>query len=1056
MAKRGKKVNGGAELLVGEAAPAKMGDYRHPEAKRKNNPPGRIAAEGHVPVIATAEYAYNPHLPPVLRFDQSGEADKLATRLSVKAENRVQEILAAAASRALTVGERDELSGVIHEAANALVAADPWLEWTGKREAKAFEVDPVALHIHERVSAQAILKVAARQDITRSLFADPELDYHEAVKFYTHDVDWSNRLILGDSLQVMSSLARREDLAGKVQMIYMDPPYGIKFASNFQPEVGKRDVKDKEQDLTREPEMVKAYRDTWHLGIHSYLSYLRDRLIVAKELLADSGSIFVQMGDDNLHTVRSVMDEVLGAENSLGVIAFVTTGGQSSDSLGNVFNYLLWYGRRKGHTKYRQVYLEKGLREGGGWAHSRIALEDGRRENIGVDEVKRLLAEGRCVRPYSADGISSQGSTATGSSPFELDGRLFTSPNNSHWKTSSDGMRRLSQADRIEAFENSIRYVRFLDDFPVQPISNAWDDTNRPGYVDAKRYVVQTSTKVIERCMLMTSDPGDLVLDPTCGSGTTAYVAEQWGRRWITTDTSRVAVAIARQRLLTARYDFFRTKDAKKGPTSGFVYKTVPHIGLKSIAQNGALDAIFARHELILKDLLKPCNAALRKVSKELCTKLSMKLTLKEKQEGKKTITETDRRRWVLPPENRDRSAEAKKRATVDVDLAGWYHWEVPFDTDADWPEALQQAVTEYRKAWRAKMDEVNAAIAASAEHEELVDQPEVVRGVVRVSGPFTVEGVQPPEFGMQEVIGEIGSEFAGAPEEAGPTFTIRPVEMKTELEAKNVDAYLDQMVRLMRGDGVRFPNNKTMKFGRLDAIYEGGSAGGIHAEGEWTLDGKGEGSRVAVSVGPQYGPVTGAQVVEVTKLALRRGYTDLVFAGFSFDASAQSEIQEYPNQKVRVHLAHIRPDVNPGMAGLLKETPGSQLFTVFGLPRTSIKADEDGMYTVTMEGVDIYNPVDDSITPTGADKVAAWFLDSDYDGQTFCITQAFFPDRGAWEKLAKALNGKNGVIDAERFEALSGTKSLAFAGGKNKRVAVKVIDPRGNEAMSVHRLDNM
>ena len=212
----------------------------------------------------------------------------------------------------------------------------------------------------------------------------------------------------------------------------------------------------------------------------------------------------------------------------------------------------------------------------------------------------------------------------------------------------------------------------------------------------------------------------------------------------------------------------------------------------------------------------------------------------------------------------------------------------------------------------------------------------------------------------------------------------------------------------------------------------------------------------MAVSVGPQYGPVTGAQVVEVTKLALRRGYTDLVFAGFSFDASAQSEIQEYPNQKVRVHLAHIRPDVNPGMAGLLKETPGSQLFTVFGLPRTSIKADEDGMYTVTMEGVDIYNPVDDSITPTGADKVAAWFLDSDYDGQTFCITQAFFPDRGAWEKLAKALNGKNGVIDAERFEALSGTKSLAFAGGKNKRVAVKVIDPRGNEAMSVHRLDNM
>jgi len=289
-----------------------VGDYRHHGAKRKNNPPAKIAAEGTIPVIPKAEYAYNPHLPPVLRFDPAGRADVCETRLSAAAESRAAELLAAAQQRVLKPDEAAELSKLLATAAHARVAAEPWLEWTGKREKQAFAVDPVALHIHERVSTQAILKVAARQDVQRSLFADPQQEYHEAVQFYRHDVDWANRLILGDSLMVCSSLARREDLAGKVQMIYMDPPYGIKFASNFQPEVGRRDVKDKEQDLTREPEMVRAYRDTWHLGIHSYLSYLRDRLIVARELLADTGSIFVQIGDENLHRVRDLLDELFG------------------------------------------------------------------------------------------------------------------------------------------------------------------------------------------------------------------------------------------------------------------------------------------------------------------------------------------------------------------------------------------------------------------------------------------------------------------------------------------------------------------------------------------------------------------------------------------------------------------------------------------------------------------------------------------------------------------------------------------------------------------------
>ncbi len=435
----------------------KVTDYRHGD-KRKNIPPAGLAAQGRVSEVPKTRYAYDPHLPPVLRFDSAGKEDALP------------ELLQTARKRPLTADEAKML-------AEALSHRQPWLEWAGKREKAWFEVDPVAVHIHERVSAQAILKLAQREPLQRSLFADPELDYRQAIQFYQHDVDWANRLILGDSLTVMHSLARREDLAGKVQMIYMDPPYGIKFASNFQALIGKRDVKEREADLTREPEQVKAYRDTWTLGVHSYLAYLRDRLIVAKELLADSGSIFVQISDENLHRVRMIMDEILGVENFLGLIAFVTTGGQSAIRLGNVFDFILWYGRDASKTKYNQIYITKELREGGGWAHSQVEYEDKRRENIGVIEVRKLLSEGKSVRPYSLDGLASQGMTVEGSKPLEFEGRLYDLPQNSHWKTTLGGMIRLAKAARIEASTNSIRYVRFLDDFPVVPVTNIWDDS---------------------------------------------------------------------------------------------------------------------------------------------------------------------------------------------------------------------------------------------------------------------------------------------------------------------------------------------------------------------------------------------------------------------------------------------------------------------------------------------------------------------------------------------------------------------------------------------------
>jgi len=1039
---KGKNGNGGRDVAA---------DYRHPSAKRKNNPPATLAAEGVVPAIPKAEYSYSPRLPPVLRFDPAGKPDTLP------------ELLAKATKGPLSKDEAATLAA-------ALRNQEPWLEWAGKREAKGFEVDPVALHIHERVSAQAILKVAARQDINHSLFADPEQDYREAVQFYRHNIPWTNRLILGDSLMVMSSLARREDLAGKVQMIYIDPPYGIKFASNFQPEIGRRDVKDKEQDLTREPEMVKAYRDTWQLGIHSYLSYLRDRLFVAKELLADSGSVFVQISAENLHRATLLLDEIFGVANRVSVIAYRTSSPLGASGLPTVCDFLLWYARDASRVKFRQTFAEKEV----GQDTEYVWLDDasGERRRMSAGQ-KAGDAHGSDQRVFARGALFSSGFTPTCIYEFQFDGRTYSTASKS-WRTNKQGMERLVRANRLVRIGELPYFVQYHDDFNVQPLNNLWTDTRA---ALSKAYVVETSFAVVERCMLMTTDPGDLVLDPTCGGGTTAYVAEQWGRRWITIDTSRVAVSIARQRLLTAKFDYYQLKppatqtvggeqlrlnggrigvpqgllpvDNPESPARGFVYKTVPHITLKSIAQNTNLDPIFAKHEPILDAALAEANEALAKVDGPMRQKLERKLLVKQQKEGKKSMTDADRRRWELPSKG-----------------GKWEHWQVPFDVDDDYPPALSAAVKVYRAAWRAKMDEVNACIAANAEQEELVDQPEIARGVVRVSGPFTVEAVQPPEMSLGDPVATGTAEnslplgnaqdgaFDGAPGEM-ETFEMRPVEIGQS--PQNIEAYLDQMVRLLRTDGVRFPNNKQMRFTRLDALS--GNSFGLHADGRWASEGENDAdpngpANVAVSFGPQYGPVTAKQVVDVIRKTFRHGYEALVFAGFSFDAAAQAEIEENTNPKLRVHMAHIAPDVNPGMSGLLKEKPGSQLFTVFGQPRTALEGpDGDGNYVVTMEGVDIYNPVDNSISETGAAKVAAWFIDGDYDGRTFCITQAFFPDRSAWERLSRALNGPGGVIDAERFEALSGTKSLPFPPGKHKCAAVKVIDPRGNEVMKVHRV---
>ena len=471
----------------------------------------------------------------------------------------------------------------------------PELQWAGKKERTSFEVPTVSLHTHEKIDSRAIIERVRKTNtvnyVQQSLFKDEQtIPTKYDIDFYKHDKNWSNRLIAGDSLLVMNSLLEKEGMGGKVQCIYIDPPYGIKYGSNFQPFTNKRDVKDgKDEDLTAEPEMLKAFRDTWELGIHSYLSYLRDRLLLARELLTDSGSCFVQISDENIHLVRCIMDEVFGRENFVRIISFFSTSGFESDGLSRVGDYLIWFAKNRKSYKFRKLYKRKEIGGEGGSTYSRIELSNGERMSIaewekesGKKFTSRSMPEG--ARIFALGDICSLGSPKE-PHPFKFRGKVYHPTNGNHWKANyPEGMERLKNAKRIETTKSHVGYVRYFDDFPMMRLHNTWDDTSNS--FARRDYVVQTNPLVIQRCILMTTDPGDLVLDPTCGSGTTAYVAEQWGRRWITCDTSRVAITLAKQRLMTAVYDYYKLENPYEGVSSGFQYEKVPHVTLGSIANN--------------------------------------------------------------------------------------------------------------------------------------------------------------------------------------------------------------------------------------------------------------------------------------------------------------------------------------------------------------------------------------------------------------------------------------------------------------------------------------
>jgi adenine-specific DNA-methyltransferase len=590
---------------------------------------------------------------------------------------------------------------------------DPQLVWRGKDEQDWSDliVHAPPLYIQEKVHPKVLIDdLLRRSDADKpvepdqiDLFSDFNgvPDENAKTEFYRHDAHWTNRMILGDSLQVMASLAEREGLRGKVQCIYFDPPYGIKFNSNFQWSTTSRDVKDGNTDhITREPEQVKAFRDTWRDGIHSYLTYLRDRLTVARDLLTDSGSIFVQIGDENVHRVRAVMDEVFGDGNICAQLTVVKTASQSADLIAGTADYVLWYAKNRSSTKFRTPLMAKGLDADKSNVYRWVRQTDGSARPLTLEE----RSTGVTSNVFRQDNITSQ--RPPGNFPVIINGKTF-GPGKGYWKTGEVGMSRLRKADRIRPAANSLTYVRFLDDFKAQAIGNVWTDTGTGSFTDDKVYVVQSGTKLVQRCILMASDPGDLVLDPTCGSGTTAYVAEQWGRRWITLDTSRVALALARARIMGARYPYYLLADSPEGqrkeaeltrtmPSSqrtsgnirhGFVYERVPHITLKAIANNAEIDVIWDKFQEKLEPLSEQLNQALDKQ---------------------------------------------------------WQEWEIPREANANWSDAVKKLHANWWQQRIARQQEIDSSIAAKADSEYLYDKPYEDKKKVRVAGPFTVESLSP------------------------------------------------------------------------------------------------------------------------------------------------------------------------------------------------------------------------------------------------------------------------------------------------------------------------
>lgn len=880
---------------------------------------------------------------------------------------------------------------------------DPQLVWRGKDEQDWSDlvVQAPPLYIQEKVHPKVLINDLLRDTIARrdegeqaapDLFSDFNGLPKEADKteFYQHDQNWTNRMILGDSLHVMASLAEREGLRGKVQCIYFDPPYGIKFNSNFQWSTTSRTVTDGKVDhITREPEQVKAFRDTWRDGIHSYLTYLRDRFNLCRDLLTDTGSIFIQIGDENVHRVRAIADEVFGDDNFVSQITVAKTTGNSGESLSSVTDYILWYARSRENLRFRNLLEMKQAGAEGATAYRKVYFPDGTERSATEDEMtddKLIPTDG--VLYATGDITSNRPPGENDLTAFRFRGKVY-SPGKRTFGSNEIGMTRAGKSDRIvPTGAGSITYRRHFRDFPAVPLTNIWTDTvGQNQFGGTKTYVVQTALTVVARCLLMASDPGDLILDPTCGSGTTATVAEQWGRRWITIDTSRVALALARARIMGARYPYFLLADTKEGQVKeaevtrtapstqathgnirhGFVYERVPHITLKSIANNAEIDVIWDKWQQALEPLRSKMNDSLKKK---------------------------------------------------------WEEWEIPREADANWNEGAKKLHADWWKARIARQKEIDASIAAKAEFEHLYDKPYEDKKTVRVAGPFTVESLSPHR-----------TLSVGADDELIDTLA----DSQLGYSAKKDFAQI--ILENLRMAGVQ----QAHKEDRITFTGLTGWAGDlICGEGHYMEGNKDR--RAAIFIGPEFGTVQRVDLVAAAREAADAGFDVLIACAFNYEAHT-TEFEKLG--KVPVLKARMNADLH--MADDLKNTGKGNLFVIFGEPDIDIIPEKNGQYRVKVNGVDVFHPSTGKVESAGPDGIACWFIDTDYNEESFFVRHAYF--LGANDPYKALKTTLKAEVDKEAWDTLNSDTSRPFDKPTSGRIAVKVINHLGDEVMKVFKV---
>lgn len=853
--------------------------------------------------------------------------------------------------------------------------SDAQLVWRGKdsQDWSDLVVHAPPLYIQEKIHPKAIIddltrRTKAKRDEdsgTFDLFHDFNgIDPEAKTEFYQHDQNWSNRFILGDSLQVMASLAEREGLRGQVQCIYFDPPYGIKFRSNWQASTRSRQMseQDKQEEITREPEQVQAFRDTWKDGIHSYLTYLRDRLTSARDLLAETGSLFLQIGKENSHLVRTLLNEVFGEDNFVCVIAAQKTGSQSGNFLQATSDDVLWYAKSKGSAKFRPLFL---TRDGSSSEKTVFDRDD-----------------------YEPNPLTSDGIRSTTTCEYTFRGKVYHPGALAHWKVPIDGLQRVAKAERIVAQKSQIRVKAFHEDYPVTRLGDYWNDL---GGAAGKIYVVQTTPKMVERCLLMVTDPGDLVLDPTCGSGTTAVVAEQWGRRWITIDTSRVALALARARVMGAKYPYYLLADSKEGRLKegeltakppvdgrthgdvrqGFVYSRVPHITLGSIAANVEIDVIWEEFQERLEPLRAELNAAL----------------------GKK-----------------------------------WEEWEIPREAGSGWPDKAKKAHAAWWELRIARQKMIDESIAKKAGVELLYDRPYEDKSRVRVAGPFTVESLSP-----HRVVPASDCELIE---------DIDAAEGKRKRTLpKGVDSvsdFADMILEHLKSSGVQ----QAKKDDRITFTAITGWPGiWVAADGRF-MEGETE-KRAAIFIGPEFGTVSRADLIAAAREALDAEFDVLIACGFAFEAHT-SELNKLG--PLPILKAKMNPELH--MSDELKNTGAGNLFVVFGEPDIKWNFNADGEIIVEVLGVDVFDPKKGEVRASGKDDIAAWFIDTDYNEESFFVRHAYF--MGANDPYKSLKTALKAEIDEEAWSSLYRDTSRPFSRPDTGRFAVKVINHFGDEVMKV------